>query len=185
MGEEMAEQQLQMVWPKRLLKSPPEVVVAEGYALRVFEPGDEFQYVEVTRAAGFENWDLEKLRKIQAGCLPDGLFVVEHLESGRLAATALAQRNPDALHPEGGELGWVAARPEHGGRGLGLAVCAAATKRFLEDEFEDIYLKTDDWRLAALKVYLKLGYEPFLFAPDMKRRWAEVCGKLGREWDWE
>jgi mycothiol synthase len=181
MGEKKAKQ-LQMVWPKRLLKSPPEIVVAEGYELRVFQPGDEFQYLEVTHAAGFENWDLERLRKIQARCLPDGLFVIEHLESGQLVATALAQRNTSELHPEGGELGWVAARPEHGGKGLGLAVCAAATRRFLEDGFEDIYLQTDDWRLAALKVYLKLGYEPFLFAPDMKKRWTEVCRKL--DWDW-
>ena len=42
-----------------------------------------------------------------------------------------------------------------------------------------IYLSTDDWRLPAIKVYLKLGYEPLLYADDMKGRWKAVCGKLG------
>ena len=63
---------------------------------------------------------------------------------------------------------------------MGLATCAAVTARFLSAGYRNIYLKTDDFRLPAIKIYLKLGYAPFLFTPEMKARWEAVCRKL----DW-
>jgi mycothiol synthase len=33
--------------------------------------------------------------------------------------------------------------------------------------------------LAAIKIYLKLGYVPFLYAPEMPERWQQVCAALG------
>jgi len=61
-----------------------------------------------------------------------------------------------------------------------MAVCAAVVRCFADAGCRRIYLKTDDWRLAAIKVYLKLGFEPFLFLPDMRERWEAVCERL--EW---
>lgn len=82
------------------------------------------------------------------------------------------------LHPFGGELGWVAADPAHAGKGLGYAVCAAVTARLLQAGYDNIHLYTEHWRLAAIKTYLKLGYLPFLFAPEMAERWRAVCIQL-------
>jgi mycothiol synthase len=81
-------------------------------------------------------------------------------------------------HPYGGELGWVGADPEHKGKGLGRVVCAAVTTRFLRAGYKDIFLRTDDFRLPALKIYLSLGYEPFLFCNGMRQRWQDICTKL-------
>jgi len=86
---------------------------------------------------------------------------------------------PIENHPAGGELGWVAADPGHRGKGLGGCVSAAATQRLLEAGYSDIFLRTDDFRLAAIETYLALGYVPLLFAPDMAARWAEVFRQLG------
>ena len=58
------------------------------------------------------------------------------------------------------------------------AVCAAVVARFLQAGYERIYLKTDDWRLPAIKVYLQLGFVPFLFTMGMEERWKTVCAKL-------
>ncbi len=33
-------------------------------------------------------------------------------------------------------------------------------------------------RLPALKIYLRLGYQPLLYAPDMVARWQAIATKL-------
>jgi len=172
-----------MLWPERLLKSPPEVVVPEGYEMRRFQRGEGPAYVRLMRAAGFENWHEAKLPEWLPRVVAGGFFVVVDKASRKLVASAMATRNASALHAKGGELGWVAADPEHAGKGLGLAVCAAATRRFIETGYRRLYLRTDDYRLPAIKTYLTLGYVPFLFAPDMRQRWRVVCEELG--WPFE
>ena len=170
--------QLHMIWPERLLDSPPEPKLPPGYTLRTWRPGDRDQYLELMARAGFEGWDGERLDRSLRTVLPEGMYVIEHSASGRLVATAMAGHHPTDLHPWGGELGWVAGDPEHSGKGLGLAVCAAVTARFIRAGYRRIYLSTDDWRLPALKTYLKLGYEPLPYRDGMAERWTEVCRKL-------
>lgn len=170
--------QLHMVWPEFKLGSPPKVELPAGYSLRTFQPEDAPEYFKLMAAAGFENWNNETLEIWLAKVLPDGFFFVVHELTGKLTASAMATHNPSDLHPCGGELGWLAGSPEHTGKGLGMAVCAAVTTRFINAGYRKIYLKTDDWRLPALKTYLKLGYLPFLFTHDMEKRWQAVCEKL-------
>ena len=177
-NEQPPRAQLQMVWPERLLDRPPEVTLPEGYVLRNFRFQEAPAYYALMDGAGFKEWNDDKLFPWFARLLPHGFFVIEHTPTGALVATAMASRNPKPLHPEGGELGWVAADAKHGGKGLGKAVCAAVVRSFLEAGFKRIYLLTDDWRLPAIKVYLQLGWDPFLFAPDMDERWKIVCEQL-------
>jgi mycothiol synthase len=111
--------------------------------------------------------------------LPDGLLLIEHLPTRELAATAMAAHNPRPQHPFGGELGWVAGNPRHAGRGLGRAVCAGVVRRLMSAGYRRIYLCTDDWRLPAISIYLRLGFVPLLYADDMAPRWSSVCEQLG------
>jgi mycothiol synthase len=172
-------QQLHMAWPKDCLESPPAPQVPAGYLLRQWRPHEMGQYIELMGKAGFTGWTQERVNNALRSLLPDGFFVIEHTASGRLAATAQAGHRYTELHPYGGELGWVAGDPEHKGKGLGKAVCAAATARLIGAGFREVYLSTDDWRLPAIKVYLKLGYEPLFYRDDMKARWQAVYAKLG------
>ncbi|CAN5680460.1 hypothetical protein BH10CHL1_BH10CHL1_33950 [soil metagenome] len=171
-------QQLRMVWPEQLLNTPPEIRLHEGYTLRTYQPGDEPGFYHVMDLAGFTGWDMEKLAPTLATILPDGWFLIVDQTSGEIVATTMATHHPSEFHPFGGEMGWVAGHPAHAGKGLGKAVCAAVTRRFLSAGYKNIYLRTDDWRLPAIKTYLTLGYQPFLFAPDMMERWAAICGHL-------
>ncbi len=171
--------QLQMAWPERLVERPPAPQVPDGYVLRCYKESDEEGYGDLMAKAGFVGWDHERIARMLRSCLPDGLFLIVHRDTGRPVATAMAQHSPGELHPHGGELGWVAGDPEHKGRALGMAVCAAATARLIRAGYRDIYLRTDDFRLPAIKTYLKLGYEPFLFCEGMAERWQAVCEKLG------
>jgi predicted dehydrogenase/RimJ/RimL family protein N-acetyltransferase len=172
-------QQLHMVWPKDALDMPPAPRLPDGYLLRQWRPDEVGEYIELMDMAGFTGWSEERVNNTARNLLPDGFFVIEHKASGRLVATAQAAHRPTGLHPFGGELGWVAGDPAHKGKGLGTAVCAAVTARLIGAGYKEIYLSTDDWRLPAIKVYLKLGYVPMLYAEDMKARWQAVCGKLG------
>jgi mycothiol synthase len=170
--------QLQMLWPENLLHSPPGVNLPADYEIRTYEPRDRDAYLKLMASAGFTAFTESNLQEWLKRVLPKGLFVILHRPTGEMAATTMATHNPSDLHPFGGELGWVAGSPAHAGKGLGRAVCAAVVARFLQAGYERIYLKTDDWRLPAIKVYLQLGFVPFLFTTGMEERWKTVCGKL-------
>jgi mycothiol synthase len=172
--------QLQMLWPSERLPAPAPVRLGAGLSLRAYREGDAEGFLDVMELAGFGRWDPERFRGYLHRILPEGLFFVVDEATGKIVATAQALHGANDQHPFGGELGWVAGDPAYRGRGLGMAVCAAVTRRFLQAGYRRIYLKTDDFRLPALKTYLKLGYEPFLFAPDMAERWRAICGQL----DW-
>jgi mycothiol synthase len=171
--------QLQMVWPEERLNDPPLAKLPSGYTLRVYQPGDEPRFYEVMALAGWPGWDDEKLQPWLARIPPDGWVMVVHVASRQIVATAMALYDHTPYHPFGGELGWVACDPAHRGQGLGMAVSAAVTARLIGAGYRHIHLYTEDWRLAALKTYLKLGYVPFLYLPDMAERWRVICAPLG------
>lgn len=176
----MSQQQLRMIWPKELRNQPPAVTVASGYRLRTYIPGDEPQFFHVMSLAGFEDWDVGTLQPWLQKILPHGWFLVEHEASNQLVATAMANHNPTQYYPFGGELGWVAAHPDHAGKGLGMTVCSAVIGRLLKGGYTNIYLNTDDERFPAIKTYLKLGFRPMILTADMTSRWESICQKL--EW---
>jgi mycothiol synthase len=128
--------------------------------------------------AGWPDWDDKKLQPWMARIPPESWFMAIHQESDVIVATAMGLHDQTDLLPFGGELGWVAADPDHTGKGLGMAVCAAVTARLIHAGYRNIHLYTEHWRLAALKTYLKLGYIPFLYKPEMPERWRAVCMQL-------
>ncbi len=175
---ENSTQQLRMVWPKTMLNQPPAVNVAPGYRLRTYRPGDEPQFFHVMSLAGFERWDMAQLLPWLQKIVPEGWFLVEEEATGQLVATAMANHNPNPYYPFGGELGWVAAHPDHKGKGLGMTVCAAVVTRLLRGGYTSIYLNTDDERLPAIKTYLTLGFRPLILTADMTARWEAICHNL-------
>jgi mycothiol synthase len=171
--------QLQMVWPEPLLANPPVVRLPPGYTLRTYRRGDEARFYKLMELAGWSGWNDEKLRPWIARIPPECWFMATHEGSGEIVATAMGLHDHSDQHPFGGELGWVACDPAHRGKGLGMAVCAAVTARLIEAGYRDIHLYSEDWRLAGLKTYLKLGYIPFLYVPEMAEHWRAVCTQLG------
>jgi mycothiol synthase len=172
--------QLEMVWPTGRLGLPPVPHLPDGYTLRSYRSGDEPRFYEVMSLAGWPGWDNTKLQPWLARIPPRGWFMVIYLATDTIVATAMALHDHSDRYPFGGELGWVAADPAHAGRGLGRAVCAAVTARLIAAGYQNIHLYTEDFRLAALKLYLTLGYVPHLVATDHETRWQVVCQQL--EW---
>jgi mycothiol synthase len=169
-----------MIWPEHRLDDPPTVRLPPGYSLRAYQPGDEPRFFELMEVAGWPGWDEEKLRPWLFRIVPGGWFMAIDEESGKLVASAMALHAHTWLVPFCGELGWLAADPAHAGQGLGMAVTAATTARFIEIGYHHIHLFTETFRLPALKTYLKLGYIPFLSTPAMPEHWRKICTQL--EW---
>lgn len=178
MSENESYTQLQMVWPEHLLDAPPVVQVPEGYALRIYRPGDEKRFFEIMALAGWPGWDEDRLHPWLYRIVPEGWFMAVHQASDEIVTTAMATHDPTWEVPFCGEVGWLAGDPAHAGKGLGMAVCAAVTARFIEIGYRHIHLYTEHWRLPALKIYLKLGYVPYLCTPEMPARWRAICEQL-------
>jgi mycothiol synthase len=160
--------------------------VAEGYRLRTYRPGDEADWARLIRTYIGGEWDAESTRANLTGqerFFPDGLFFVESAVAGTripaptVVGTACAWR-PSAQEWEEGELHMVAVDERHRGHGLGRALCLAVLRYFREKGFKRVRLSTDDFRLAAIKVYLDLGFAPVIVDELHRQRWQDIHAAL-------
>lgn len=93
-------------------------------------------------------------------------------------ATATAQFKIDQ---DSAYLHMVGVREDMRGRGLGLHVNAAAIDHHRRNGHGQCFLTTHDWRLPALKQYVRLGFLPVLNHESIRPRWGEILSKLGFE----
>ncbi|MBM4436831.1 MAG: GNAT family N-acetyltransferase [Actinobacteria bacterium] len=172
-GPEARPVQLRMQY-RRGLSGLPAWTVPPGCQLRPYRPDDDAGLRVLLRLAGFADRSQEA-RYAQLIGQPEareGTRVIAC--SGRLVAVSFAGRYDDVE----GRLDYVCGHPEHRGKGLGLGVCVAVTRFLLEQGYATVALTTDDWRLPAIRTYVKIGFEPVLFRWDMPERWARVYGAL-------
>lgn len=160
--------------------SPAPTRLPEGYRLRSFAAGDEAGWASLLNANGeLGEWNAERVAGVLAGGLVRQFFAVA--PDGTLVACAgvheVALDGTDYW-----EIGWVAAHPRHRGRGLGGVVTGAAANHALTLPARPIMLRTDDFRLAAIKVYLRLGFRPSLDHPSYPERWRLLASRLGPEY---
>lgn len=180
MSESEQVPQLQLVWPQTKLQQAPTITLPTGYRIRTYRPRDETRFFELMALAGWPGWDAAKLKPWLYRMLPAGWFMVVTENTDLIVASAMATHDPTWLRPFSGEVGWVAGDPAHKGLGLGTAVVAAVTARFIEIGYPSIHLFTEHYRLPALNIYLRLGYLPLLYRPEMFNLWQEVCRGLKR-----
>ena len=145
-----------------------------GYCSRPFRPGDEASWLHLI-ATEFEHWDRERFDTFLSE--PErrqGSCVIEH--DGRIVAATFASRA--TAHPLTGTVDYVVCDPAHRCRKLGLITCGAVGKYLGENGYDSISLQTDDWRLAAIKVYFDLGFTPVINRIDMSVRWEAIRHQL-------
>ena len=173
------EHQLEMVRPSTAwVEVPP---VPEGYLLRQFRARDEAEYDDLFHLAFA---DEDRFAEALEHVLEGGFFVIEHLRSGQLVSSCQAWRGSIMpRHPDAGNMGWLVTDPSHAGKGLGTIVAAFATNRLVEEGYRRPSLGTEDFRLAAISIYLKLGWVPYIYREDLVPRWRSIFARLGREFD--
>ena len=176
---EESELLLEMVFPEtdKLVEVPE---LASGYRFRFYREEDHEAYQRLMAAADMGECPMGYWRQ---HWLPDGFFVIEEVSTGELVAACFASHHPSERHPMAGNFGWLAVDPGHGGKGLGFAISAAVTARLQSGGYKRIYLETHDHRLSALSIYLKLGWLPLIYHPELEARWRGVFNALGLDFD--
>lgn len=177
--EQEYEHQLEMVrLSTAFVDVPP---IPEGYVLRQLRAGDEAEYDDLFHLAFA---DEGRFPETLERTLDGGFFVVEHPASGELVASCVACRGSTSLrHPDAGQMGWLVTDPSHARKGLGTIVAASATNRLAAQGYRRPFLGTEDFRIAAIAIYLKLGWSPDIYRADMEPRWRSIFARLGREFD--
>ena len=158
----------------------PELTVAPGFTLRTIADPELDPYNELRASVGFSVWDPNQLSKFRSKVLPDSMFLIVENSTGRFAASATAETTDMQEHPELGVLGWVMTHPDLRGHHLGRSVSVAAMHRLYEAGYRAFSLLTDDFRLAAVKTYLDLGWKPWLYLDDMEGRSRALAEKFNR-----
>ena len=148
-----------------------------GYGLRKYRPGDEEAWLALLQMGEFGDWDRARLDWMLAGKrapMPlDGISFAL-LEDQVVGSACTFLRADDVA-----ELGWVVVHPAHRGQGLGLQVCCAVLCFARDLGYRYCYLLTEDYRLPAIRLYLKLGFEPEMIDPSHPAWWAALLGPSG------
>lgn len=165
--------QTQLVMRRENLCGLPAVTLPAGFSVRCFAPGDQAAWNRMV----VDVWAIDFDEKIMADAYfaPERVQFICHDDVPVATATAWYQADDPCV----GVVHMVASNPAYRGRGLGLQVTAAALHQMRADGKVAATLTTDDFRLAAIKTYLKLGFAPLASGEGHAERWDAVLGQLG------
>jgi len=155
--------------------SPP-----DGYAVRALHGDDCERWMSLMNANGeLGAWTAERAeRSFARGRIALEASVLVLWEE-RVVATAQLTLHADDDYAPMPELGWVAVDPAHRGRGLGGLVCAEVLARARAFVYRTIFLRTDDHRLPAIAIYLRLGFAPWhRDDPSAAHRWHAILRQI-------
>lgn len=163
--------QLQMWWDNT--GEEPCVKLPEGFYIRSFEgEKDVEKWVRITREdlqnsiLAVEDFEREMLNR--EGVEKEHIYFI--CIEGEEVATVTAVMYPGKRQ---GYVHMVAVKRAFRGRGLGNALTSLALKVFFYNGMDNAYLHTDDFRIPAIKSYLRSGFKPMLYQEDMEERWLK------------
>lgn len=160
--------------------SPP---VPEGYSLRWYRPGDEDLWFTIQKSTGIydpispdlftrEFGDDTRMLSSRQCYLDDS--------NGRSVGTATAWVAGSGRSQTEGRLHWVAVIPEMQRRGLGTYLTRVVCGRLRELGADRAYLTTGSRNLAAVQLYLGLGFQPQARSEQEVRAWRDLAQKVER-----
>lgn len=164
--------QLRMI--RRNLDDLPEVELTSGYEIRTYRPGDEAAWAKIMNSGIGADWTAEKCSEAlisKSQFLPDGLFFAVH-DDEPVGSACAWRSSPDEWNE--GYLHMVCVLPEHRGKNVGYLLALSVLHYFREHKFQSCILDTDEWRIPAIKSYLRLGFEPMYLDESQRERWQKV-----------
>jgi mycothiol synthase len=167
--------QLVMMLPE--LSSLPPMQLPEGYSGRSLRVGEESDWEHIVSEAFGRSYQFaETLAKYDL-YKPDAVqFICDG--GDRPVATATAWHR-DKWGDHCGYVHMVGVLAAHGGKGLGAQVSIMALNRMEQEGFSTAVLNTDDFRLPAIRTYLKIGFVPYIDHESHESRWAAIAEQLG------
>ena len=100
------------------------------------------------------------------------------LENGNAVATVNVICNPETKE---GLINMVGCVPECRGKGVGNMLGSIAVHVLKTAGMETASLRTDDFRVPAIKTYLRAGFQPDLSTEDYVQRWDAIYQKIGKK----
>ena len=79
-----------------------------------------------------------------------------------------------------GYIHMVACKETSRGKGYGTLLNNIALYTLKTEGMQTAYLTTDDWRIPAIKSYLRAGFEPDLSTEDFNNRWNKIFKEIGK-----
>jgi mycothiol synthase len=174
--ESLHNQKPQLVMFRPTLAKLPDLQLPEGYSIRKFQPGDEEAWEYIINHSFKYKSNFDKEIKSHKCFSPERVIFVCHKNTP--VATATAWHRP-LWGEHTGYLHMVGALSSHSGKGLGLQASLAALYQMKNEGKLASILETDDFRLPAIKTYLKLGYKPLLIHENQGARWDRIFNIIG------
>ncbi len=153
--------------------------IAPGYHLRSFRAGDEAAWLALLNQGNFGLWNRERLDAMLGGArapMPlEGVFFVTRQSAPIGAVCTFFHHTQEGVVPE---LGWLVVARQHRGRRLARSLCLALLAYVRSGGYDYCYLKTEDFRHAAIATYLAVGFEPEILDDTQPARWALLVSEI-------
>lgn len=150
----------------------PEIKLPDGYKLRTGRGAEDCDnWCKIIGAAFNDERTPEHYTQSilnYGGYAPERLFFIED-PNGVACATAGAFGAHDR-----GYVHYVGVLPSHLGHKLGYWITLATLHCFKKRGLQFCLLTTDDFRIPALKTYLRLGFHPLITHRSHKARWQRL-----------
>lgn len=169
----------QLLLQRELTGELPPIHIPAGYALRTYEgEADNAVWVHIMQNSLGSKYTLAGFIsgiRDRPQFKPEMLFFLTH--DGKPVGSSCAWRR-DPSERRVGYVHMVGLLPEHRGKGLGRLLTLRTLHYFKEHGFTQAVLNTDDFRLAAIKSYLGLGFRPVMADEDHPARWLAIFRQL-------
>jgi mycothiol synthase len=123
-------------------------------------------------------WSADDVRR-RLTAAPDVRAVYAITWQGEIVATASSRYLPEQFG-ETGIIHWVGTHPEHARLGLGAALVTGVLVDFILRGYPAAMLETQDYRLDAIRLYLRFGFTPAYDIGDGDQRaiWSALLQRL-------
>jgi len=161
------------------LSALPPADVPPGYRLHHLQPGQEWAYTQVMADSiypgqSLEGW-FERTFSSNRQYDPQNLLLI-WCGDQPVAVTAAWQADLDGQQV--GCIHMVGVLAAHRGKGLGKVITLAALHQLGRRGFARAILDTDDWRIPAIKAYLRLGFKPIYRDESHQARWQAAMRRI-------
>jgi len=165
----------QLVMRRKNLDNLPDINIPAGFTIRDFLDGDEGAWNAMVGDMCKEGFD-QAIRNHRF-FKPERVKMICYNGSPVSSTIAWGDEGGDETL---GMVHMVATNLYFRGKGLGFCAVTAALRQMKAEGKTAAYLTTDDWRLPAIKIYLKLGFEPDLTQEGHTERWENLYKILNK-----
>ncbi len=158
------------------LKNIPPFSLKAGYGLHTHIEGQEAIWEDIIERSFGSFYSFKDFLIPAGGYKPE--YILYITKYGKEISTAMETEHKN--FPGEGWFRMVGAVPEARGTGAGKLVCLAVMHSLAARGYESVVLSTDDDRLAAIGMYISLGFEPVIFDEEHEKRWTEVKKQLNK-----